>query len=60
MTFTPGQRVIFRESETGPAEPGVVDEVYPATESHPNAGEYRIHLDDGSGVVAWVAELEAA
>jgi len=60
MTYAPGQRVIFRESEDGEPEPGIVVEELPPTESHPNGGEYDLLLDDESGVIAWVAELEAA
>lgn len=60
MTYTPGQRVTFRENENGAPESGVVIEQLPPTESHPNGGEYDLLLDDGSGVIAWVAELEAA
>lgn len=56
--FALGQRVVFRENESGPAEPGVIAEVVGPTDSHPRGGEYVILLDDDQGVVqAWHVEM---
>ncbi len=55
--FNKGERVTFRESETGEPESGIVDEVLPPNETHPNGGLYILKLDDGTGVEAWWAEL---
>jgi hypothetical protein len=59
--FNVGDRVVFRESETGAPETGMVVEVYPPDTTHPNGGLYRLELDvavDGSNSVeAWWAEL---
>ena len=56
--FNEGDRVIFRESETGEAEHGSIEEVIPADEDYVNGGLYIVRLDaDLSCVEAWVAEL---
>lgn len=46
-TFSVGDKVVFRESETGPAELGEVVEILPATDSHPNGGLYVVQFDNG-------------
>jgi hypothetical protein len=55
--FRQYDRVVFREGEAGPAEPGEVSLVYPPDFLHPNGGEYEIDLDDGSCVVAHWTEM---
>lgn len=56
--FRQYDRVIFRESETGPPEPGEITLVHDPDKLHPRGGEYEVDLDDGTNVLAWVHELE--
>jgi hypothetical protein len=59
-TFATGQRVTFRESETGVPEPGTVRFPIEADDVYPHGGEYDVDLDDGSHVIAWHTELSPA
>lgn len=61
MKYQAGQRIIFRESESGPPELGTIVMELPATETHQNGGEYEISIDNAETcLIAWVGELEAA
>lgn len=53
QVFKAGDRIIFRESETGPEELGVVRTVV-------DFKHYMIDLDDGSGLEAFHVELAPA
>lgn len=58
--YSPGTRVEFRESTTGPVEMATVEYELEPTESHPWGGEFMLKMDDGSSCVAWVDELTHA
>lgn len=54
QTFEVGDRVIFRESETGPEEPATVTEVLPPNEDYLHGGLYTVEFDSGySSEVFW-------
>lgn len=53
QVFAKGQRVVFRESETGPEELGTVRESL-------DTKFYTVDLDDGTGVEAFYVELTPA
>ena len=58
-TFDIGDRIVFRESETGEPEHGVVLEVV-QSDQYPDGGLYNIELDGTKGATeAWVYELTA-
>lgn len=53
-TFEVGDRVIFRESETGPEEPATVTEVIPPNEYFTRGVLYIVEFDSGySSEVFW-------
>lgn len=55
--FKQYDRVIFRENEDGPAEPGEISIVHGPDFLHPHGGEYEIDLDDGTSVLAHWTEI---
>lgn len=56
--FKEQDRVIFRESETGEPEHGMIEEILPESEQYPNGGLYIVRLDaDFSIVEAFWTEL---
>jgi len=49
--FKTGDRVVFRESETGEASHGFVEEVLPEDDQYPNGGLILVRIDDDYSIV---------
>ena len=57
--FNQGDTVTFRESESGPAERGTINEVLAPSDQHPDGGIYKVALVYGTTVEAFWVELTA-